>query len=53
MMLKLEIFRAKFNAHFCQYQQGSPQKRLLRFERSADCWWQLRIFKHKSYGETA
>ena len=35
MMLKLEIFGAKFNAHFRQYQQGSPQKRLLRFKRSA------------------
>ena len=34
-MLKLEIFGTKFNAHFCQYQQGSPQKRLLRFGRSA------------------
>ena len=34
-MLKLEIFGAKFNAHFRQYQQGSPQKRLLRFGRSA------------------
>ena len=35
-MLKLEIFGAKFNAHFRQYQQESPQKRLLRFGRSAD-----------------
>ena len=34
-MLKLKIFEAKFNAHFRQYQQGSPQKRLLRFGRSA------------------
>ena len=34
-MLKLEIFGAKFNAHFFQYQLGSPQKRLLRFGRSA------------------
>ena len=36
MILKLEIFGAKFNAHFCQYQQGSPQKRLIRFGRSVD-----------------
>ena len=35
MILKLEIFGAKFNAHFRQYQQESPQKRLLRFGRSA------------------
>ena len=35
MMLKLEIFGAKFNARFLQYQQGSPQKRLLGFGRSA------------------
>ena len=35
MMLKLEIFGAKFIAHFRQYQQGSPQKRLLSFGRSA------------------
>ena len=34
-MLKLEIFGAKCNAHFRQYQQGSPQKRLRRFGRSA------------------
>ena len=34
MMLKLKIFGAKFNAHFCQLQQGSSQKRLLRFGRS-------------------
>ena len=32
MILKLEIFGAKFNAHFCQNQQGSPQKRLLGLE---------------------
>ena len=35
MILKLEIFGAKFNAHFCQYLQESPQKRLLRFGGSA------------------
>ena len=35
MILKMEIFGAKFNAYFRQYQQGSPQKRLLRFGRSA------------------
>ena len=35
MMLKLVIFWATFNVHFCQYQQGSPHKRLLRFGRSA------------------
>ena len=35
-MLKLEIFGAKFNAHYRQYQQANPQKRLVRFERSPD-----------------
>ena len=35
MMLRLEIFGANFKAHFRQYQQGSPQKHLLRFGRSA------------------
>ena len=35
MILKLEIFGAKFNVYFRQYQQGSPQKRLLKFGRSA------------------
>ena len=34
MMLKQEIFGAKSNAHFRQYQQASPQKRLLRYGRS-------------------
>ena len=32
MILKLEIFGAKFNAYFCKNQQGSPQKRLLGLE---------------------
>ena len=35
MVLKLEIFGVNFNADFRQYQQGSPQKHLLRFGRSA------------------
>ena len=35
-MLKLEISGAKFNAHFRQYPQESPQKRLLRFGISVD-----------------
>ena len=50
-MLKLEIFGAKFNAHFSPIPARKSAETFTTVWKK--CWWQLRIFKHKSYGETA
>ena len=51
MILKLEIFGAKFNAYFCQIPARKSAETFTKVWK--ECWWQLRIFKHKSYGEIA